>query len=181
MEELATDDDYIDWVQTAANSPFRPWFVLTPASRLRANCSSWSSLTETATICSTCRGTPGSTVLRSAWRWTTSTSNTNIDVDVSGQWNLNLSIFCILFLKNSLPQFQTVVVSRRTVNCASQSSSILFLLLGPHVHGDEDDVLSPNRGSSTPRQWCLPSLHKDRTGERIIQLKSIFDRFSCVN
>ena len=40
MEELATDDDYIDWVQTAANSPFRPWFVLIPASRLRANCSS---------------------------------------------------------------------------------------------------------------------------------------------
>ena len=66
MEELATDDDYIDWVQTATNPPFRPWFVLTPASRLRADCSLLS--TEAATICSTCRGTPGSTVLRSTWR-----------------------------------------------------------------------------------------------------------------
>ena len=40
MEELATDDDYNDWLLTAANPRFRPWFVLTPASRLRANCSS---------------------------------------------------------------------------------------------------------------------------------------------
>ena len=42
MKELATatDDDYIDWVLTATNTPFRPWFVFTPASRLREDCSS---------------------------------------------------------------------------------------------------------------------------------------------